>query len=302
MAANEFIESLKSQGKLLHSVDPGYRPRLKVNGKAFGRDFVVIAGPCSVETKRQIVDYAKKLRDAGADLLRGGAYKPCTFPIKTKQAYGWREGLGERGLELLAEAREASGLKVITEVLDVRHLPLVCRHTDFLQIGMRNFQNYGLLDAVGRQGKPVLLKRGSWGTIDEILGVCERVMHGGNRDLVVCLRGVVGMPSYRHVFPSVRWAPDLMMIPALKRLTRIPVFFDPSHSTGYAPFVPAMSLAATAAGADGLMIESHPRPSRSISDAVQTVDLATTRAVIRSCRELRRLLGRANDTSSRNAA
>jgi 3-deoxy-7-phosphoheptulonate synthase len=113
-------------------------------------------------------------------------------------------------------------------------------------------------------------------------------MHGGNRDVMVCLRGVVGMPSYRHVFPSIRWAPDLMMIPARKELTRIPVFFDPSHSTGYAPFVPAMSLAAVAAGADGLMIESHPRPAKSISDAVQTLDLRSTREVIRRCRSVRR--------------
>ena len=146
---------------------------------------------------------------------------------------------------------------------------------DVFQIGTRNFQNYTLLDDLGKFNTPVLLKRGTWGTIDEILGACERILVGGNDNIAICLRGVVGMPNYRHVFPSIRWAPDLMMIPALKELTNIPIIFDPSHSTGYRNFVKPMSKAALAAGADGLIIECHPMPNLSISDADQAINYFT---------------------------
>ena len=184
----------------------------------------------------------------------------------------------------------ASGLPVITEILDVRDMELVLPYTDIIQIGMRNFQNYGLLDEVGRQSKPVLLKRGSWGTADEILGACERIMAGGNKSVAICLRGVIGMPSYRHVFPAIRWAPDLMMIPALKEITNLPVIYDPSHSTGYANFVTPIARAAVAAGCHGLAFESHPRPTESISDASQALDLEAARRLIAECRGIRSLM------------
>ena len=146
--------------------------------------------------------------------------------------------------------------------------------------GLRDdFQNYTLLDALGKCNTPILLKRGTWGTIDEILGACERILVGGNDNIAICLRGVVGMPSYRHVFPSTRWAPDLMMIPALKELTNIPIIYDPSHSTGYRNFVKPISRAAMAAGADGLIIESHPRPEESISDPDQAINYETLREI-----------------------
>ena len=151
---------------------------------------------------------------------------------------------------------------------------------DVFQVGTRNFQNYTLLDALGKCNTPVLLKRGTWGTIDEILGACERILVGGNQNIAICLRGVVGMPSYRHVFPSIRWAPDLMMIPALKELTNIPIIYDPSHSTGYRNFVKPVTMAAMAIGADGWIIECHPNPDKSISDAAQAINYNTLNEII----------------------
>lgn len=279
---NTYIQNLENQNKLKEATDFNFKPDIHINGKVLGRDSFIIAGPCSVESREQIVNYSKKLADIGVDALRGGAYKPCTYPIKEKQKFGWQEGLKEKGLDLLAEAREFSGLPIVTEVLDVRDLSLINQYADLIQIGTRNFQNYGLLDEVGKLTKPVLLKRGTWGTIDEILGACERIMFAGNKKVIICLRGVVGMPSYRHVFPSIRWAPDLMMIPALRELTNIPIIYDPSHSTGYANFVAPIAKAAIAAGADGLAIESHPNPPESISDADQAISLETLQDILHS--------------------
>ncbi len=286
MNSNAYIRNLESQDKLKDATDPSLSPAIRIGNKLVGQDCVVIAGPCSVESREQIVGYARRLADAGVDALRGGAYKPCTFPIKARQKFGWQEGLREEGLALLAEAREASGLPIVTEVLDVRQIGLVATYADVIQVGTRNFQNYGLLDELGRIDKPVLLKRGTWGTIDEILGACERVMFGGNKKVMICLRGVVGMPSYRHVFPSIRWAPDLMMIPALRELTKIPIIYDPSHSTGYANFVAPICRAAIAAGADGLVIESHPNPGESISDADQAIGLEQLQAILADVKQL----------------
>lgn len=280
MSSNAYIQNLENQNKLKEVTDPSFRPDIRINGKTIGEDCFVIAGPCSVESREQIVDFSRKLADVGVDALRGGAYKPCTFPIKEKQKFGWQEGLREEGLALLAEAREASGLPIVTEVLDVRQVKLIADCVDVIQVGTRNFQNFGLLDELGKISKPILLKRGTWGTIDEILGACERIMHGGNKKVVICLRGVVGMPSYRHVFPSVRWAPDLMMIPALRELTNLPIIYDPSHSTGYANFVAPICRAAIAAGADGLAVESHPNPRESISDADQAIGLEQLREIM----------------------
>ena len=163
--------------------------------------------------------------------------------------------------------------------MDASMIDEVGKIADVFQIGTRNFQNYTLLDALGKYNTPVLLKRGTWGTIDEILGACERILVGGNDNIAICLRGVVGMPNYRHVFPTIRWAPDLMMIPALKELTNIPIIFDPSHSTGYRNFVTPMSKAALAAGADGLIVECHPEPDNSISDPAQAINYKTLKNI-----------------------
>lgn len=265
---NEYIKSLKEQNKLNISIDLN---------KKFDWDYFKIAGPCSVEGE-SIIDIAKSIKECGADALRAGAYKPCTFPI-IKETNGWKEGLRREGLELLKLAKKESGLPIVTEVMDARMIDEVGEVADVFQIGTRNFQNYTLLDELGKQKLPVLLKRGTWATLDEILGAVERILVGGNSKVAICLRGVVGMPSYRHIFPTIRWAPDLMMIPAIKKFTNIPIIYDPSHSTGYRDFVEPVSKAALSIGADGLIIESHPNPDMSISDSAQAINYSTLKKI-----------------------
>ena len=272
---NDYIKSLVDADKLKLSLEP--------NRWQFDSDPFIISGPCSVESEKMIVDWAHKMTTIGVNALRGGAYKPCTYPVKSKVgAHGWKEGLREKGLQFLKTAREESGLPIVSEIMDVLQInEMTMDCIDIVQVGTRNFQNYSLLDELGKIDKPILLKRGTWGTIDEILGAVERILHGGNEKVAICLRGVVGAPSYRHVFPSIRWAPDLMMIPALKELCDIPIIYDPSHATGYRNFVPAISKAAMAAGADGLIIESHPNPKKSISDADQAITYETLEQIVK---------------------
>ena len=272
---NDYIKSLVDADKLKLSLEP--------NRWKFDSDPFIISGPCSVESEKMIVDWAHKMTTIGVNALRGGAYKPCTYPVKSKVgAHGWKEGLREKGLQFLATAREESGLPIVSEIMDVLQInEMTMDCIDIVQVGTRNFQNYSLLDELGKIDKPILLKRGTWGTIDEILGAVERILHGGNEKVAICLRGVVGAPSYRHVFPSIRWAPDLMMIPALKELCDIPIIYDPSHATGYRNFVPAISKAAMSAGADGLIIESHPNPEKSISDADQAITYETLEQIVK---------------------
>ena len=275
---NEYIKTLVDAKKLDISLQP--------DRWEFDENPYVISGPCSVESEEMIVDWAHKMKKLGVNALRGGAYKPCTYPITEEVgSNGWKEGLREDGLRFLRTARQESGLPIVSEIMDAKQITdrtLEC--IDIVQVGTRNFQNYTLLDELGKLDIPILLKRGTWGTIDEILGAVERILVGGNEKVAICLRGVVGMPSYRHVFPSIRWAPDLMMIPALKELCDIPIIYDPSHSTGYRNFVPAISRAAIAAGADGLIIESHPNPEKSISDADQAISLETLKEIMESVR------------------
>ena len=272
---NDYIKSLVDADKLKLSLEP--------NRWKFDSDPFIISGPCSVESEKMIVDWAHKMTTIGVNALRGGAYKPCTYPVKSKVgAHGWKEGLREKGLQFLATAREESGLPIVSEIMDVLQInEMTMDCIDIVQVGTRNFQNYSLLDELGKIDKPILLKRGTWGTIDEILGAVERILHGGNEKVAICLRGVVGAPSYRHVCPSIRWAPDLMMIPALKELCDIPIISDPSHATGYRNFVPAISKAAMSAGADGLIIESHPNPEKSISDADQAITYETLEQIVK---------------------
>ena len=275
---NEYIKSLVDAKKLNISI--------KSDRWEFDENPYVISGPCSVESEEMIVDWAMKMKEVGVNALRGGAYKPCTYPITEEVGdNGWKEGLREDGLRFLKTARQESGLPIVSEIMDARQITdRTLESVDIVQVGTRNFQNYTLLDELGKLDIPILLKRGTWGTIDEILGAVERILVGGNEKVAICLRGVVGMPSYRHVFPSIRWAPDLMMIPALKELCDIPIIYDPSHSTGYRNFVPAISRAAIAAGADGLIIESHPNPEKSISDADQAISLETLKEIMESVR------------------
>ena len=273
---NEYIKTLVDAKKLDISLQPD---RWKFDSNPY-----IISGPCSVESEEMIVDWAHKMKDVGVNALRGGAYKPCTYPIMEEVGDdGWKEGLREDGLKYLRIASVETDLPIVSEIMDasqINELTMDC--IDIVQVGTRNFQNYTLLDALGELDIPILLKRGTWGTIDEILGACERILVGGIEKVAICLRGVVGAPSYRHVFPSIRWAPDLMMIPALKELCDIPIIYDPSHATGYRNFVPAISRAAMAAGADGLIVESHPNPTESISDADQAISLETLKEIMDS--------------------
>lgn len=223
-----------------------------------GEGFVAIAGPCSVENESQIIEIATAVKNAGASILRGGAFKPRTSPYSF-------QGLGKEGLEYLAKAREITGLPVISEVMDSQDVSLVGEYVDAFQIGSRNMQNYSLLKAVGKTDIPVMLKRGMSATLEEWLNAAEYVLSAGNERVILCERGIRSFDSY------TRNTLDLAAIPALKELTHLPVIVDPSHGTGRASLIEPMSLAAYACGAAGLMIEVHTQPEEAVSDKDQTL-------------------------------
>ncbi len=220
---------------------------------------VVIAGPCSVENEEMIVETARRVKAAGAKFLRGGAYKPRTSP------YAF-QGHGESALGLLAAAREATGLGIITEVMDTADLEKVAEFADIVQVGARNMQNFSLLKKVGAQDKPVFLKRGMSATIEEWLMAAEYIMAGGNPNVILCERGLRGFDRQ-----YARNTLDLSVVPVLRSLTHLPIAIDPSHGTGKAEYVPSMAMASIAAGADSLMIEVHPNPAKALSDGPQSL-------------------------------
>ena len=241
---------------------------------------VFIAGPCSVESRSQLLETAHAVKEAGAQILRGGAFKPRTSPYSF-------QGLGERGLELLAEAREATGLPVVTEVMSPELVPLVARYADMLQIGARNMQNYALLRAAGTSGKPILLKRGMSATLDELLLAAEYILSSGNENLVLCERGI------RTFETATRNTTDINAIPALKARTSLPVILDPSHSTGHWAYVAPVARAAIAAGADGLIVEVHPRPEEALSDGAQSLKPERFARLVAEARAIAQALGQA---------
>ena len=223
-----------------------------------GSNPVVIAGPCAVEGRHQILEAADQVKRAGAHMLRGGAFKPRSSPYSF-------QGLQEEGLKLLAEARRETGLPIVSEVMDPVNLPMVCEYVDVLQIGARNMQNFHLLKEVGRTNKPVLLKRGMSATIEEWLMSAEYILSEGNPNVILCERGIRTFEKY------TRNTLDLNAIPVTKDLSHLPVLVDPSHGIGISKYVSAMSKAAVAAGADGLIIEVHPRPEEAVSDGPQSL-------------------------------
>jgi 3-deoxy-7-phosphoheptulonate synthase len=239
----------------------------------------IIAGPCSVENEDQILQVAQAVKAGGATALRGGAFKPRTSP------YAF-QGLKEVGLELLAKAREATGLAIVTEVMTPHHVELVADHADVLQIGARNMQNYHLLQAVGEQRKPVLLKRGPSATIDEFLLAAEYVLDQGNSQVILCERGI------RTFEAHTRFTLPLATVPYLQERTHLPIVVDPSHGTGIASLVPSMCLASIACGADGLIVEVHHDPSKALSDGAQTITPAVFETTIQQCRKVAGTLGR----------
>ncbi len=251
-----------------------------VGGVSIGGDEVVfIAGPCSVESRSQILETAQAVKEAGAHILRGGAFKPRTSPYSF-------QGLGEEGLVLLAEAREATGLPVVTEVMAPEQVPLVARYADMLQIGARNMQNYALLRAAGASGMPVLLKRGMSATLDELLLAAEYLLSTGNEQVVLCERGI------RTFETATRNTTDINAIPALKARTSLPVILDPSHSTGHWAYVLPVARAGIAAGADGLIVEVHPRPEEALSDGAQSLKPERFARLVREAQAIAAAVGR----------
>lgn len=251
-----------------------------VNGiEIGGMHPVIMAGPCSVESREQIMQTARAVRQSGAHILRGGAFKPRTSP------YSFR-GLHEEGLMLLAEARRETALPVVTEVMDARHLDLVCEYADILQVGSRNMQNFTLLEEVGHVHKPVLLKRGMSATIEEFLYAAEYVLSGGNEEVILCERGI------RTYETATRNTLDLNAVPILKRRSHLPVIVDPSHGTGHAWMVPWLAKAAIAVGADGLLVEVHQNPDEAKSDGAQSLTPAAFDEMMRAIAPIAAAVGR----------
>src|SRR5882672_4062099 len=256
------------------------RTEVKANGLSVGGKRIgVIAGPCSVEGREQILEIAHLVREAGAAGLRGGAFKPRTSPYSF-------QGMKEKGLELLALAREATGLAVVSEVMAPEHVPLLTRYVDVLQVGARNMQNYPLLEAVGESGKPVLLKRGPAATMDEFLLAAEYILKTGNTQVMMCERGI------RTFEDHTRFTLPLATVPYLQQTTHLPIVVDPSHGTGKASLVAPMAVAAIAAGADGLIVEIHPNPEKAMSDGYQSLTPAAFRELIAECRKVATALGK----------
>jgi len=277
------LEAMPGVERVVPILDPfklasrNFKPEntvVTVGGIEIGGEAIhVMAGPCAVESKEQLMEAACRVKEAGATILRGGAFKPRTSPYSF-------QGLEEKGLEMLAEAREATGLYIVTEVMDSKSLPTVAQYADIIQIGARNMQNFFLLREVAAAGKPVLLKRGPSATIEEWLMAAEYIMAGGNQQVIMCERGVRTFETY------TRNTLDLTSVPVLKYLSHLPVIVDPSHAIGKWRFVPAMSRAAIAAGADGLLVEVHPNPSEALCDGPQSLTPENFRRLMDEVRQV----------------
>src|SRR3989338_9775253 len=253
------------------------RTIVRVGGVKVGQGFVIIAGPCGVESEEQTVETAKAVKSAGADMLRGGAFKPRTSP------YAF-QGLGLKGLKILEKAREITGLPIVTEVLDTRDVSWVCEYADVLQIGARNMQNFSLLKEVGKAEKPVLLKRGMYSTIEEWLNCAEYILNDGNPNVILCERGIRTFETY------TRNTLDLSAVPVAKELTHLPVITDPSHGTGKLSLIKPMCLASVACGADGLILEVHRNPAEALSDKDQALLPSQFADIMHEVRSLRKFM------------
>jgi len=270
------LRPFKLAGREFHPQDT----IVAINGVLVGgKQVVVMAGPCAVESRDQLLETARAVKEAGAQVLRGGAFKPRTSPYSF-------QGLGEEGLRLLAEAREETGLAVVTEVMDPHKVPLVTTYADILQVGARNMQNYALLHAVGEAQRPVLLKRGMMSTVEELLMAAEYILSHGNNRVILCERGIRTFEQY------TRNTLDISAVPLLKQLSHLPVVVDPSHATGKWELVEPVSRAAVAAGADGLIIEVHPHPEKALSDGAQSLKPARFAALMRGLRPVAEAVGR----------
>jgi len=253
---------------------------VNVNGVAVGGDkFVVMAGPCAVENRDQVLTAARAVKQSGACILRGGAFKPRTSPYSF-------QGLGEDGLKILLAAKRETGLPIVTEVISPELVPLVSEYADVLQIGARNMQNYALLEAVGKVRKPVLLKRGMMSTIEELLMAAEYVLSNGNQQVILCERGI------RTFEKATRNTLDISAVPVIKRNSHLPIIVDPSHAAGHTEFVVPLALAAVAAGADGIIVEVHPCPETAWCDGVQSLSLEMFNDMMTGVRSIANAIGR----------
>ncbi len=274
----EMVESVKRISEPFKSANRKFHPENSVidipGVKIGGGNFAIIAGPCSVESEAQILEVARSIKASGASLLRGGAFKPRTSPYDF-------QGMKAEGIELLLEAKKDTGMPIVTEIMNEKHLPLF-EEVDVIQVGARNMQNFELLKALGRTDKPVLLKRGLANTLKELLMSAEYIMSEGNENVILCERGIRTFETY------TRNTLDLSAVPMLKKLTHLPIVVDPSHATGIAGLVEPMALAAAAAGADGIMIEVHNNPAEALCDGPQSLtpkQFAATAAKVRKVRE-----------------
>jgi len=244
-----------------------------------GEEIVVMAGPCAVESREQTLAAAEAVAQSGAKVLRGGAFKPRTSPYSF-------QGLGEEGLKILKEAKEQTGLAIVTEVMSPQYVPMVSSYADILQIGARNMQNYPLLEAVGKTSKPVLLKRGLMSTIEELLMAAEYILANGNPNVILCERGIRSFEKY------TRNTLDISAVPIIKKLSHLPVIVDPSHATGQRYLVAPVSKSAIAAGADGLIIEVHPQPEKALSDGAQSLHPGEFTELMRELKHIAKAVGR----------
>ncbi len=277
------VEEITDFDQSWRLVSRSFRPHptvVEFGGRRVGDgEVLIVAGPCAVESRELLLETASALAESGAGAIRGGAFKPRTSP------YSFR-GLGEEGLQILAEARQQTGLPVITEVLSPQEVDLVAAYADVLQVGARNMQNFALLEAVGQQDKPVLLKRGLMASVKELLLSAEYILAQGNWQVMLCERGI------RTFETETRNTLDLSAVPVLKQYTHLPVIVDPSHAAGKRELVPALARAAVAAGADGIMVEVHPRPAEALSDGRQSLTLDEFRTMSAEVAKVARAVGR----------
>jgi 3-deoxy-7-phosphoheptulonate synthase len=277
------VEQVIPITKAYKMVSREFKPQntvVNVSGVAVGgKEFVVMAGPCAVENREQVLSAARAVRASGASILRGGAFKPRTSPYSF-------QGLGEEGLQILLAAKRETGLPIVTEVITPDLVPLVCEYADILQIGARNMQNYALLEAVGKVRKPVLLKRGMMSTVEELLMAAEYVLSNGNQQVILCERGI------RTFENATRNTLDISAVPVIKRNSHLPIIVDPSHAAGHTEFVAPLALAAVAAGADGIIVEVHPCPETAWCDGVQSLTPEMFEDMMKGVRAIAAVTGR----------
>jgi 3-deoxy-7-phosphoheptulonate synthase len=277
-------QDLKGNLRLTARQSPDQRTIVRVGSHSIGDGgFTMIAGPCAVENRAQVIEIAEAVKAAGAQMLRGGAFKPLTFPYRNEKVME----LGEEGLKYLAEARERTGLPVVTEVIDVRKVDMVAEYADVLQIGARNMQNFPLLEEVGKKRKPVLLKRHFGCSLRDWLGAAEYILYNGNPDVILCERGVAAPHTHQA---TSRGIVDIQAVPAAQEMTHLPVLVDPSHSTFRRRYVAPIARAAAAVGADGIIIDVHPRPEEAAVDPLQALDYASFASLARQLRAIRQAI------------